>query len=119
METEAEVSREIRENLDKMMARKIDAPEKITKECGNVEQIALVDNAEYRLLGVKTLTFEYSVEEFACWIGMVIAQSGDVAVTFPKDTKYIGSAPTFANGEMWELSIKDGVVIAQKLGDGT
>ena len=102
-----------------MMARKIDAPEKITKECGNVEQIALVDNAEYRLLGVKTLTFEYSVEEFACWIGMVIAQSGDVAVTFPKDTKYIGSAPTFANGEMWELSIKDGVVIAQKLGDGT
>ena len=33
--------------------------------------------------------------------------------------KYIGSAPYFNSGESWEMSVKDGVVIAQKIGDGT
>lgn len=98
---------------------KIDAPQKTTKECGESETITLADNAEYRLTNVTALTFAYPENDFECWIRLTIAESGDVAVVFPEGTKYIGSAPTFANGEMWELSIKDGVVIAQKVGDGT
>lgn len=94
-------------------------PQKTTKECGEGETVTLADNAEYRLTNVTVLTFAYPEDDFECWIRLTIAESGDVAVTFPEDTKYIGSAPTFANGEMWELSIKDGVVIAQKVGDGT
>nr|DAH78627.1 MAG TPA: hypothetical protein [Caudoviricetes sp.] len=94
-------------------------PQKTTKECGEGETVTLADNAEYRLTNVTALTFAYPEDDFECWIRLTIAESGDVAVTFPEDTKYIGSAPTFANDEMWELSIKDGVVIAQKVGDGT
>ena len=47
------------------------------------------------------------------------AASGNTTVTLPTGTKYIGTAPDFKNGETCEMSIKDGVVIAQKVGDGT
>lgn len=107
------------QELNEMLSRKIDVPQKTTKECGESEKITLADNAEYRLTNVTALTFAYPENDFECWIRMTIAESGDVAVVFPEGTKYIGSAPTFANDEMWELSIKDGVVIAQKVGDGT
>ena len=30
-----------------------------------------------------------------------------------------GTSPDFKNGETWGMSIKDGVVITQKVGDGT
>ena len=99
--------------------KQICCPQKTTKECGESETITLADNAEYRLTNVTALTFAYPENDFECWIRLTIAESGDVAVVFPEGTKYIGSAPTFANDEMWELSIKDGVVIAQKVGDGT
>ena len=118
-ETEAEVSHEIKDAFGKMLAGKIDVPQKTTKECGESETITLADNAEYRLTNVTALTFAYPENDFECWIRLTIAESGDVAVVLPEGTKYIGSAPTFANDEMWELSIKDGVVIAQKVGDGT
>lgn len=107
------------QELNEMLAKKIDAPQKTTKECGESETITLADNAEYRLTNVTALTFAYPENDFECWIRLTIAESGDVAVVLPEGTKYIGSAPTFANDEMWELSIKDGVVIAQKVGDGT
>lgn len=94
-------------------------PQKTTKECGESETITLANNAEYRLTNVTALTFAYPENDFECWIRLTISKSGDVAVVLPEGTKYIGSAPTFANGEMWEISIKDGVVIAQKVGDGT
>lgn len=99
--------------------KQICCPQKTTKECGESETITLADNAEYRLTNVTALTFAYPENDFECWIRLTITESGDVAVVFPEGTKYIGSAPTFANDEMWEISIKDGVVIAQKVGDGT
>ena len=94
-------------------------PQKTTKKCGEDETVTLADNAEYRLTNVTTLAFAYPEDDFECWIRLTIAESGDVAVTLPEGTKYIGSAPTFANGEVWELSIKDGVVVTWKVGDGT
>nr|DAL49646.1 MAG TPA_asm: hypothetical protein [Caudoviricetes sp.] len=81
--------------------------------------ITLADNTEYRLENVTTLTLAYPTGNFECWLKLTFAESGSITVTLPAGTKYIGNAPSFANGETWEMSIKDGVVIAQKVGDGT
>ncbi len=81
--------------------------------------ITLVDNTEYRLADITTLTLNYPSGDFECWLKLTFAESGSITVTLPTGTKYIGNAPSFANGETWEMSIKDGVVIAQKVGEGT
>ena len=81
--------------------------------------VFLVDNAEYRLADITTLTLNYPAGDFECWLKLTFAESGSITVTLPTGTKYIGNAPSFANGETWEMSIKDGVVIAQKVGEGT
>ena len=47
------------------------------------------------------------------------AASGDITVTLPAGTGYIGTAPDFKNGETWELSFKDKILAAQKVGEGT
>lgn len=83
------------------------------------ENLTLADNTEYRLTDVTTLTLTYPTGDFECWLKLTLAESGSITVTLPTGTKYIGNAPSFANGETWEMSIKDGVVIAQKVGDGT
>ena len=82
-------------------------------------EITLANNTEYRLTDVTTLTLTYPTGNFECWLKLSFAASGSVTVTLPTGTKYIGNAPSFANGETWEMSIKDGVVIAQKVGEGT
>lgn len=80
----------------------------------------LADNAEYRMTELQTLTVQYPEDaKFECWMRLTFAESGNITVTLPAGTEYIGNAPSFANGETWEMSIKDGVVIAQKVGDGT
>lgn len=98
-----------RENISAMAA---------IKKVSTGTNIILEDNTEYRLENVTSLTISYPDTEFECWVRLKFAADGDIAVTMP-ESKYIGSAPTFANGETWELSIKDGVVIAQKVGNGT
>ena len=47
------------------------------------------------------------------------AASGDATVIVPTGRKYIGTTPDFKNGETWELSFKDKVLAAQRVGDGT
>lgn len=81
--------------------------------------IALADNTEYRLTDVTTLTLTYPTSNFECWMRLTFAESGNITVTLPADTKYIGTAPNFKNGETWELSFKDKVLAAQKVGEGT
>ena len=81
--------------------------------------ITLADNTEYRLTDVTTLTLNYLAGDFECWMRLTFAASGNITVTLPTGTKYIGSAPDFKNGETWELSFKDGVLAAQKVGEGT
>ena len=77
--------------------------------------ITLADNTEYRLTDVTELTITYPNGNFECWIRLTLAASGTITVTLPATTQYIGTTPTFANGETWELSIKDGVVVAGKV----
>lgn len=81
--------------------------------------ITLADNTEYRLTDVTTLTLTYPTGNFECWMSLTFAASGNITVTLPADTKYIGTAPDFKNGETWELSFKDKVLAAQKVGEGT
>lgn len=81
--------------------------------------ITLADNTEYRLTDVTTLTLTYPTGDFECWMRLSFAASGEATVILPTGTTYIGAAPDFKNGETWEMSIKDGVVIAQKVGDGS
>lgn len=94
-------------------------PEAVSAQVTTGSNITLADNTEYRLADVTTLTLTYPTSDFECWMRLTFAASGNVTVTLPTGTRYIGNAPSFANGETWEMSIKDGVVIAQKVGDGT
>lgn len=83
------------------------------------ENITLADNTEYRLTDVTTLNLSYPEGDFESWMRLTFATSGTITVTLPADTKYIGTAPDFKNGETWELSFKDKVLAAQKVGEGT
>ena len=80
--------------------------------------ITLADNTEYRLRGVDRLKLTYPEGNFECWMRLSFTDIGTINVTFPSTTQYIGDTPEFDYDETWELSIKDGVVIAQKVGDG-
>lgn len=93
-------------------------PEAVSAQVTTGSNITLADNTEYRLNDVTTLTLTYPTGDFECWMRLSFAASGDATVTLPTGTKYIGTTPDFKNGETWELSIKDGVVIAQKVGEG-
>ena len=81
--------------------------------------ITLADNTEYRLTDVTTLNLSYPTGDFECWMRLSFAASGDATVILPTGTKYIGTTPDFKKGETWELSFKDKVLAAQKVGDGT
>ena len=94
-------------------------PEAVSTQVTTGSNITLADNTEYRLADVTTLTLTYPTGDFECWMRLNFAASGDATVTLPTGTKYIGTTPDFKNGETWEMSIKDGVVIAQKVGEGT
>ena len=94
-------------------------PEAVSAQVSTGSNITLADNTEYRLTDVTTLTLTYPTGNFECWMRLTFAASGNATVTLPTGTKYIGTTPDFKNGETWELSFKDGVVIAQKVGDGT
>ena len=90
-------------------------PQKISEG----SNITLADNTEYRLTDVTTLNLSYPEGAFESWMRLTFAESGNITVTLPADTKYIGTAPDFKNGETWELSFKDKVLAAQKVGEGT
>lgn len=95
----------------------------VNKNTAVVEQtapssITLADNTEYYLTDVADLTLTFPTGNFECWISLTTAASGTVNVTLPT-SQYIGSVPAFGNGETWEISIKNSIVVAVKVGDGT
>ena len=94
-------------------------PEAVSTQVTTGSNITLADNTEYRLTNVTTLTLTYPTGNFECWMRLDFAASGDITVTLPAGTGYIGTAPDFHNGETWELSFKDKILAAQKVGEGT
>lgn len=93
---------------------KLNVPERITTGTN----ITLADNTEYVLTNVTSLTLTYPAGSFECWLKLTMASNGTIIITLPAST-YIGYAPTFAFGETLEISIKDSVIIAQKVGSGS
>lgn len=94
-------------------------PEAVSTQVTTGSNITLADNTEYRLTDVTTLNLSYPTGDFECWMRLSCAASGDITVTLPAGTGYIGTAPDFHNGETWELSFKDKILAAQKVGEGT
>lgn len=76
--------------------------------------LALANNTVYYVTEVSSLALSYpAAGHWECYISLATAASGTVTVTLPA-SRYIGAVPVFGNGETWELSIRDGVVIAAK-----
>ena len=74
-------------------------PEAVSAQVTTGSNITLADNTEYRLTDVTTLNLSYPTGNFECWMRLTFAASGNVTVTLPAGTKYIGTAPDFKNGE--------------------
>lgn len=101
-------------SIPSLIAGKQDRPALVT--AGTV--LTLADNTEYVLSDVGSLTLSYPDGRFSSWLRITTAASGAISITLPT-SRYLGAAPTFSNGETWEISVKDGVVAAGKVGDGT
>lgn len=88
-------------------------PQKQTFE--NDETITVTDNTEYVADGeITNLTIIYPDTDFICSFNFTLASEGVIEIVLP-DSKYIGGAPTFTNGDTWELNIKNGVVVGGKV----
>lgn len=78
------------------------------------QTVALEDNTDYSGSDINSVTFTYPQGDFECYITLAFASSGSISVVFPTSA-YIGETPTFANGEKWEISVKNGVIVAGKV----
>lgn len=64
---------------------------------------------------IKHLELVYDeLPDFICSLYFTLASEGDITIILP-ESKYIGAAPTFSNGETWELSIRNGVIVGGKV----
>ena len=98
-------------DVNNALAGKENKPTIVTQN--NPSAITLADNYEYYLTGVSNLTFTYPSGNFECWISIVTGASF-TGITFPT-SEYIGKVPEFGASEKWEVSIKNGVIIAGKV----
>lgn len=74
--------------------------------------IILEDNTEYQLKNVTKLDIYFPpIEDFEAWMCVETALEGDIAITFPSSC-FLGAKPVFGNGEIWEISIKNGIIAA-------
>ena len=98
-----------KEYVDEVLKSKADKPKSVAFADGDT--IILADNTTYYAESeISSLTVIYPETNFICSLEFTLASEGDVTITLPT-SKYIGGAPTFANGETWELNIKNGVVV--------
>lgn len=93
------------------LASKADKTATVTQSAPTA--ITVADNTEYYLTNVANLTFTFPSGNFECWISVTTAGSF-TAINLPSGATFIGDAPTFGAGEKWEISIKNGTVIAGK-----
>lgn len=75
--------------------------------------ITLADNTEYTITNCANIVLAYPTGRYEAFLSVTFG--ADVSLTFPTGTKYIGDVPTFAAGETWEISVKNGVVVAGKV----
>lgn len=77
-------------------------------------EVTLVDNTEYTFTDVTNLTFTFPSGKFESYVTLTTSLDTPT-IAFPDSAKYIGVYPTFASEETWEISIKNGVVVAAKV----
>lgn len=93
--------------------QKQDKPQRIT--ASNPSTLTLTDNTEYYLTNVSNLTITFPAGEiFECWLSITTSGSF-TAIHLPNSSTYIGDEPYFSAAEKWEVSIKNGTVIAGKV----
>ena len=76
--------------------------------------VALADNCDYYGSAISNLTFTYPEGDFDCYITIITDEQTTPVLNFPASTKYIGASPTLGLSERWEISVKNGVVVAAK-----
>ena len=76
--------------------------------------LTLAKNTEYYLTNVANLTISFPSGNFESWLDITIAGSF-TKIQFPNTAKYIGEQPTFAAGQRWEISVKNGVIVAGEI----
>ena len=91
---------------------KLSAPKNVTLSSGG--SYTLADNTEYRGSDISSLTLLFPSGAFHAWLRFSTGSSAP-SISLPSTAKYIGRTPTFGTSQTWELSIKDGVVIAQEV----
>lgn len=82
------------------------------------DELTVTDGGDYTAIAeIKTLTLLYPNIPFICSLFFTTAPEteGAITINFPTGTKFIGTKPTFGNGETWELNIKNGVVVGGKV----
>lgn len=82
-------------------------------------KVNLEDKTEYRIIKIYKLTLMCPDTDYECWMRITTPHNGMPIITFPEQISFIGKKPEFGMDQVWEISIKDGVMIAQKVGDGT
>lgn len=65
---------------------------------------------------INNLTITYPSENFVSVIEFTLASEGDIYIEFPPESRFMGEMPTFANGEAWELNIRNGVIVGGIIG---
>ena len=99
------------------VTKKQNAPTIVDYELNDADTIDIEDNTEYYLDGLQcsSIDFFFPSGRFECFIQLSTKQNDGTTVYFPIETKYAGSEPQFGAGEIWEISIKNGVVVAVKI----
>lgn len=98
--------------IDIKVYRRLDRRIDLTN--GSTCSLALLDGCEYYFSSsLTTLTLTYpDVPHFECWM-LVQGGSSGCTINFPAGTTYAnGDKPEIDAGERYEISIKDGIVIA-------
>lgn len=66
--------------------------------------------------GISSLSISYPSGSFISTVLFSTAKSGKISVTFPSDTKFVGSSSyEFFPAENWELNIHNGRVVGAQL----
>ena len=76
--------------------------------------LTLADATEYHLTNVADLTITYPETAFDAWLRIATVSTGTVTISLPT-SEFVGIMPTFDLDETWELSIRDGVIVAGKV----
>lgn len=74
--------------------------------------LTLVDRTEYTLVGVAALNVTYPAGAFESWLDITTAAEGTITLTLPESAQYACDMPELEAGKRYEMSVKNGVVIA-------